>query len=628
MSRKHRSHWQALRAGSCRTTQPSHLPYGNSRQRRLRLELLEDRRLLAVVMVNTLSDTVDFNDGVTSLREAIFATNLVAGADMINFAASLTSGGPATILLTQGELKISDELTIMGPGADLLTIDASGNDPTPDSTYEDGGYSIHGDGSRVFSIDDSDSLVDRPVTILGLTLTGGDVSYDGGAILANETLTVASCTIAGNWGELGGGGISAEGNVTVASSTIAGNSAESGGGIHARCGDVMVTSSTIAENSASLRGGGIEAGSNVEACGNVTVTASTIAGNSTHWSDGGGIYAWNGETVTITNSIVACNLRTINTEPPVADDLAGGGTLSVHFSLIGTNTGTALVEAPVGLPDANGNLIGGPVHGIIDPLLGPLTYNGGLTMPDGSRMLAYALLPGSPAINAGDPAAVAGMNGVPLFDQRGDPWSRVVGGRLDIGAVESQPNPLPCDYNFDGIVDTADYTVYRDALGSTTDLRADGNGNGRVDQTDCDLWKTHFGQTLSGSGVGSGSGATAALQSVAADDGVTASQSPTLPADDAALALAVSSAPARFWEMPGADQPLKLAIASTLSDAAATAVRHDSALLAWLASQTLGKPDHDDADLIGCVGDQAAKASADSTFEAVDDVFETLSSSV
>ena len=44
-------------------------------QRALRLEPLEDRRLLAVVTVNTLDDTVDFNDGVTSLREARFTTS-------------------------------------------------------------------------------------------------------------------------------------------------------------------------------------------------------------------------------------------------------------------------------------------------------------------------------------------------------------------------------------------------------------------------------------------------------------------------------------------------------------------------------------------------------------------------
>ncbi len=83
--------------------------------RRLRIEPLEDRRLLAVVTVNTLADTVDFNDGVTSLREAIFATNLVAGADTIEFAARSPAAARPRSLLTQGELTITDSLTINGP---------------------------------------------------------------------------------------------------------------------------------------------------------------------------------------------------------------------------------------------------------------------------------------------------------------------------------------------------------------------------------------------------------------------------------------------------------------------------------------------------------------------------------
>ena len=89
-------------------------------RRLLRIEPLEDRRLLAVATVTTLADTIDFTDGVTSLREAIFAANTVSGADTIEFDSSLTAGGPATILLTMGELVITDSLTINGPGASLL----------------------------------------------------------------------------------------------------------------------------------------------------------------------------------------------------------------------------------------------------------------------------------------------------------------------------------------------------------------------------------------------------------------------------------------------------------------------------------------------------------------------------
>ena len=49
------------------------------------------------------------------------------------------------------------------------------------------------------------------------------------------------------------------------------------------------------------------------------------------------------------------------------------------------------------------------------------------------------------------------------------------------------------DYNSDGVVDAADYTVWRDTLGSTADLGADGDGNGTVDAADYTVWANNFG---------------------------------------------------------------------------------------------------------------------------------------
>ncbi len=58
---------------------------------------------------------------------------------------------------------------------------------------------------------------------------------------------------------------------------------------------------------------------------------------------------------------------------------------------------------------------------------------------------------------------------------------------------------LQGDYNDDGIVNAADYTVWRDNLGNTVNPfeQGDGNGDGLVDQADHDIWKNHFGETLS-----------------------------------------------------------------------------------------------------------------------------------
>ena len=95
-----------------------------SRSRKLRIEHLEERRLLATVTVSNNLDIVngdtttivalmnnDGGDGI-SIREAIEATNNSPGADEINF--DFGHDGPETILLTAGELRIFQALTISG----------------------------------------------------------------------------------------------------------------------------------------------------------------------------------------------------------------------------------------------------------------------------------------------------------------------------------------------------------------------------------------------------------------------------------------------------------------------------------------------------------------------------------
>jgi hypothetical protein len=117
----------------------------------------------------------------------------------------------------------------------------------------------------------------------------------------------------------------------------------------------------------------------------------------------------------------------------------------------------------------------GDTTGETNPLLGPLTYNGGPTK-------THALLVGSPAINAGNPMAVAGAGGVPLFDQRGALFSRVSpsGGRIDIGAFEWRPIVLG-DFNGDGVVNALDIDLLAAAAhNSPHNLFYDLNGSGQV----------------------------------------------------------------------------------------------------------------------------------------------------
>ena len=113
--------------------------------RRLHVEPLEERRLLAMITVDTELDSVDVGDGLTSLREAIAATNTMPGPDEIVF--NFGHDGPATILLMQGELQITEAVTITGDGPDLLTIDGQHQ-------------------SRIIKLDDRQRCRDLPIRVV------------------------------------------------------------------------------------------------------------------------------------------------------------------------------------------------------------------------------------------------------------------------------------------------------------------------------------------------------------------------------------------------------------------------------------------------------------------------------
>jgi len=64
----------------------------------------------------------------------------------------------------------------------------------------------------------------------------------------------------------------------------------------------------------------------------------------------------------------------------------------------------------------------------------------------------------------------------------------------------------PGDFNGDGVVNAADYIVWRDTVGSTTDLRADANGDQLINDADFNIWRSSFGNSYSfGSGAMAGS---------------------------------------------------------------------------------------------------------------------------
>lgn len=167
-----------------------------SRNRRLRIEQLEYRELLAVT-VNTLIDEADgsITDGDVSLRDAIA---LAPNHETINFDQALDN---ALLGLINGPLHIAKPLTIDATNLpNGITITAQGN-------------------SRVFLIDD-DSASNINVRLQGLKITGGSAGEGGAGIHSTEPLTVTDTTVFDN----GGHGIYAEfNNLTVESSSISGN---------------------------------------------------------------------------------------------------------------------------------------------------------------------------------------------------------------------------------------------------------------------------------------------------------------------------------------------------------------------------------------------------------------------
>ncbi|MEQ8847936.1 hypothetical protein [Botrimarina sp.] len=95
---------------------------------------------------------------------------------------------------------------------------------------------------------------------------------------------------------------------------------------------------------------------------------------------------------------------------------------------------------------------------------------------------------------------------------------------IDINALEiiGEDQATPCrpgDFNCDGAVDAADYTVWRDSLGSTGfGLPADGDGDGDIDADDYGVWKSNYGAGggAPASAVPEGSTAALALGALAA----------------------------------------------------------------------------------------------------------------
>lgn len=429
------------------------------------LALLPGPALGATFEVTNLSDS-----GPGSLRQAVLDANAAPGADEVAFQAGLAG----TIVLTAGEIVITGDLVVQGPGADALTVSGNGD-------------------SRIFRIDGASGSI--AVTISGLRLTEGNSLYFGGAILAGgdsvtildsviadssamglsintgrgggicgfgTTLRIERTTLMGNrvsWGSLssrpsmGANLFLQDGALTLVDGTVVGGSGDVGSGIRLEGGTHTLLRSTISGNRSEFRVG---AGLAVEGGAVVDIVESTVSGN-----QGSSVYIsdWfsEGSTVRVLNSTFSGNTDALRGG---AVDLVGG-TLDLRLTTVSGNSGTdgslsvyndsvlnldhAIVANGTprdlfresGTINAVWSLIENPgdaVNGTnlnnrfgIDPNLGPLADNGGPT-------LTHALVPGSPALDAGDPA----IPSPPPTDQRGPGFVRLFNSRIDLGSFERQ----------------------------------------------------------------------------------------------------------------------------------------------------------------------------------------------
>lgn len=402
----------------------------------LALSLLAASLPAATITVDDESSG-DIDDALCTLREAIVAANQDLpyhgcsgglGADQIEFelAPGTTIEGSVVGLPT-----IVSSITLVGPGADQLTID--GGDLQPlflvDSPV----------GGAALQVQDLTLARGNAFTIAfnrggAATFRAGEIGvfrrvvfrdnrsdFGGGALVllgqvgTPALVTIEDCLFEFNEGGLvGGGAIFADHSVLdIRRSTFAANETDAepvngeawgGGAIHSRDGVLTIRASTFSANASRGAAGAILVSSiEPETPDTLLLSDSTIFGNAgdTDADDlgnvgGVAISAFPGHAITVEfqNNLIAGNVDSGAVSLPDVY-VSGAGITSHGFNLIGRNPNMAF-WFPAGLPNANGDYVGTDAQPAI-PQISPLADWGGPT-----PVHLPLLVPGNLALDRGD----------------------------------------------------------------------------------------------------------------------------------------------------------------------------------------------------------------------------------